>query len=410
MKKLLINIKELVGTHEENVLLRGESLSKLPSLKNAFLLVENDEILSFGEMKNIPEISCETIDVTGKIVLPSWCDSHTHIVFAGSRENEFVYKLKGLSYAEIAAKGGGILNSSKKLNDTSEEDLFNSALQRLKNLQKLGTGAIEIKSGYGLSLKGELKMLRVIKKLREETGMIIKSSLLAAHTFPEQYKENQEEYVTLIIKEIIPAAAEEKLADYIDVFCEKGFFSPKQTEQICIAAADYGLRPKLHVNQLNSIGGIETGIKNNALSLDHLETLNADEIKKLGLFSGVCTLLPTPAFYLRMQYQPARELINADAAIAIASDFNPGSSPSGNMNFVASLSAIQMKMLPEEVINAGTINGAFAMEVQNLAGSISKGKKANIIITKKIESITSLMYYFGDNLIDKVMLNGKFIL
>ena len=413
MTTLLINIKELVNVRTNNILLRGETLRDLPVIKNSFLLIEDDVINTFGSMSDlqwmVPNKPSEVIDLTGKFVLPSWCDSHTHIVFDGSRESEFVDKINGLSYAEIAAKGGGILNSSQKLNAASENSLFDQAWKRLKELQKLGTGAIEIKSGYGLTLDGELKMLRVIKRLKESSGMIIKSTFLGAHTFPEEYKYNHDGYIDLIINEMLPAVAKEKLADYIDVFCESGFFSPGQTDRICKAGRGYGLRPKLHVNQLNSIGGIEEGIANDAVSLDHLETLSKHEIEMLGKWKGISTLLPTAAFFLRMKFQPARELINAGAAIALASDYNPGSSPSGNMNFVNALSCIQMRMLPEEAINAATINGAFAIEEEDKVGSIMIGKRANLIITKEISSIASLSYNFGNNLIDSVLLNGQFV-
>ncbi len=413
MTTLFINIKELVNVRTSNVLLRGKDLRDLPVINNAFLLIEGDVISMFGAMADlewmIPNQPSNVMDLTGKFVLPSWCDSHTHIVFAGTRESEFVDKINGLSYAEIAEKGGGILNSSKKLNEAGEDELYNQAWKRLMELQKLGTGAIEIKSGYGLSLEGELKMLRVIKKLKERSGMIIKSTFLGAHTFPNEFKENHDGYIDLIINEMLPAIAKEKLADYVDVFCETGFFSPGQTDVICKAAKAHGLFPKLHVNQLNSIGGVEVGIANEAISLDHLETLTKNEIELLAHWKGICTLLPTPAFFLRMNFQPARELIDAGAAIALASDYNPGSSPSGNMNFVAAISCIQMRMLPEEVINAGTINGAFAMQEEQNVGSIMIGKKANIIITKEISTLASLPYNFGNNLIESVLLNGEFV-
>jgi imidazolonepropionase len=340
--------------------------------------------------------------------MPCWVDSHTHLVFAGSRETEFVDKIKGLSYAEIAARGGGILNSAKKLNETSEDELFIQSLMRLEEVSKMGTGAIEIKSGYGLCPEGELKMLRVIKKLKERSPLTIKSTFLGAHTFPLLFKEDHQGYIDLIINEMLPVIAAEKLADYIDVFCENGFFSPEETEAICRAGMQYGLKPKLHVNQLNSMGGIETGIKLNAVSLDHLESLTGNEIAQLSVWNGLCTLLPTAAFFLRMPMQPARQLIESGAAIALASDYNPGSSPSGNMNFVVSLSCIQMKMLPEEAINAATLNGAYAMEVGDQLGSITIGKKANLIFTKPVPSLAYIPYSFGNNFIDKVMINGEF--
>lgn len=413
MTTLITNIQLLVNTREETQILRGKQLAHLPCIENAFLLIDDGIIAEYGHMYElelkVPQLPLHVYDAGDGMVLPCWCDSHTHIVFAGSRENEFVDKINGLSYAEIAAKGGGILNSAKKLNETSEETLFTESMKRLKEITALGTGAVEIKSGYGLSVEGELKMLRVIKKLKEQSNLIIKSTFLGAHTFPIEYKENHERYINSIINEMLPVIAAEKLADYIDVFCEKGFFSPEETDLLCKAGAAYGLKPKLHVNQLNSIGGIETGIENNAISLDHLETLTDDEIKLLSAFNGISTLLPTAAFFLRMQYQPARALIDAGAAVALASDYNPGSSPSGNMNFVTALSCIQMKMLPEEVINAATINGAYAMEAAAEAGSISIGKKANLIFTKPISSLAYLFYSFGTNNIDRIMINGEWI-
>lgn len=413
MTTLITNIQQLVNVRDANNLLRGAALAELPSIESAFLLIEDDVIADFGYMYElelkVPQLPKHIIKADGQFVLPCWCDSHTHLVFVGSRENEFVDKIKGLSYAEIAAKGGGILNSAKKLNDTPEDELFNQAWKRLEEVAKLGTGAIEIKSGYGLTVEGELKMLRVIKRLKEKSNLLIKSTFLGAHTYPIQFKENHQAYIDSIINEMLPVIAAENLADYIDVFCETGFFTPEEMELICKAAAQYGLKSKLHVNQLNSIGGLQKAIELNALSVDHLETMTADDINDLAASSTIGTLLPTAAFFLRMQYQPARQLIDNGCAIALASDYNPGSSPGGNMNFVVALSCIQMKMLPEEAINAATINGAYAMELQDLAGSISIGKKANFIFTKPIPSLAYLPYSFGSNLIDKVMINGEFI-
>lgn len=397
----------------QNQLLRGNALAELPSIEDAFLLIEEDVIAAYGHMYElelkIPQLPKNIIDASGQFVLPAWCDSHTHIVFAGSRENEFVDKLKGLSYAEIAAKGGGILNSAKKLNDTSEDELFNQSWKRLIEVTKLGTGAIEIKSGYGLTVEGELKMLRVIKRLKEKSSLIIKSTFLGAHTYPLAYKENHQGYIDSIINEMLPVIAAEKLADYIDVFCETGFFSPEEMETVCKAGMRYGLKPKLHVNQLNSIGGLQKAIALNAVSVDHLETMTDDDVRDLSKSGTIGTLLPTAAFFLRMPYQPARQLIDNGCAVALASDYNPGSSPSGNMNFVVSLSCIQMKMLPEEAINGATLNGAYAMDLAPFAGSISKGKKANLIFTKPVPSLAFLPYSFSNNLIDKVMINGYFI-
>lgn len=412
MTTLFIHIKELFGVREETVLLRGAALAELPSIKDAFLLVEDAVIAAYGSMAEleiqVPQLPPVVIDVSGQLVLPAWCDSHTHLVFAKSREEEFVDKIKGRTYAEIAAKGGGILNSARVLAQTSEDELYRLAMQRLKETAASGTGAIEIKSGYGLTVDAELKMLRVIKRLKQQSNLSIKASFLGAHAFPPEYKENHEGYINLIIEEMLPAIAAEKLADYIDVFCEEGFFSVQEMEKICKAGARYGLKPKLHVNQLNSIGGIQSGIRLGAVSLDHLETMETEDIKSMAATQTIGTLLPTAAFFLRMAYQPARELIEGGAAIALASDFNPGSSPSANMNFVVALSCIQMKMLPEEAINAATLNGAFSMELQDQVGSITVGKKANLIFTKPIPSVAYLPYAFGNNLVDKVMINGVF--
>lgn len=409
---LITNIKLLVNTREKNQLLRGKELSQLPCIENAYLLIEDDDIVQFGRMEDLSTVNSQpstTIDASGQFVLPAWCDSHTHLVYAASREDEFIDKINGLSYAEIAAKGGGILNSAKKLNETSEDELFNLAWKRLEEVSKLGTGAIEIKSGYGLTVEGELKMLRVIKKLKEKSNLSIKTTFLGAHTFPLDYKENHKGYIDSIINEMLPVIAAEKLADYIDVFCETGFFSSEETETICRAGMGYGLKPKLHVNQLNSIGGVETGIKLNAISLDHLETMTDNDITKLSNSDSIGTLLPSAAFFLRMPFQPARKLIDAGSAIALATDYNPGSSPSGNMNLVIAMSCIQMKMLPEEAINAATINGAYAMELQHELGSITIGKKANLIFTKPIPSLAYLPYAFGSNHIDKVMIQGELL-
>ena len=410
---LFINISQLINVRQKNVQLRGAALANLPIIEDAYLLVEDGLIADYGCMYEleikIPKLPKNVQDVCGQIVLPTWCDSHTHIVFTDSREDEFVDKINGLSYAEIAAKGGGIINSAKKLNETSEDELYQNTLARLNELAKLGTGAIEIKSGYGLSVETEIKMLRVIKRLKENTDLIIKATFLAAHTYPLKFKENHKGYIDLIINEMLPIIAKEKLADYIDVFCETGFFSPQETDEICKAGIAVGLKPKLHVNQLNSIGGIEVGIENDAISLDHLETLTDAEIKQLGSFKGAATLLPTAAFFLGMPMQPARALIQAGAAVTLASDFNPGSSPSGNMNFVAALSCIQMKMLPEEVINAATINGAYAMQCETETGSIMIGKRADLIFTKKIASLAYLFYNFSMNNIDKVMVKGRWV-
>ncbi len=413
MTTLITHIKQLHGCREAPALLRGSALADLPFIENAFLLVEDGIIADYGAMHDlewkVPSLPKNIINAGGQMILPCWCDSHTHLVFSGSRENEFTDKIKGLSYAEIAAKGGGILNSARRLNETSEAILYSEAVKRLNELGRLGTGAIEIKSGYGLSVDGELKMLRVIKKLREQSDIIIKSTFLAAHAYPPEFKENHQGYIDCIINEMLPVIASEELADYIDVFCEEGFFSVAEMETICNAGMQYGLKPKLHVNQLNSIGGIQSGIQLGAVSLDHLETMSDADIKDLSQSSVIGTLLPSAAFFLRMPMQPARALIDAGAAIALASDFNPGSSPSGNMNFVVALSCIQMRMLPGEAINAATLNGAYAMEVTGQTGSITVGKNANCIFTKPIPSLAYLPYAFGNNLVDKVMIKGNFI-
>jgi imidazolonepropionase len=398
-----------VNTRESSGFLRGSELSILPKIKNAYIVVEGDTISDVGKMEDFRFAKEGNVFTGNTFVLPCWCDSHSHLVFAKSREEEFIDKIKGLSYAEIASKGGGILNSAERLNAISEDELFNRSWKRLKEVGKTGTGAIEIKSGYGLTLEGELKMLRVIKKLKEKSRFEIKSTFLGAHAFPAAYKENHEGYIDLLVNKMLPIIIREKLADYIDVFCEKGFFSPVEMIRICEAGKQFGLKPKLHVNQLNSIGGIEAGIQVKALSLDHLETLTDNEIQLLGKFEGASTLLPTAAFFLNSEMPPARKLIDAGAAVTIASDYNPGSSPSGNMNFVVSLSCIQMKMLPEEAINSATINGAAAMEIGKDYGSIAVGKKANLIFTKPIPSLGYLPYSFGENLIDKVMIKGDFI-
>jgi imidazolonepropionase len=406
------NIKQLVSTRQKNKLLRGKELAELPCIENAYLIIENGIIAAYGEMEMLESSVGDfnnIIDAAGQFVLPCWSDSHTHLVFAASREEEFVDKINGMSYAEIAARGGGILNSATKIAAASELELLRSAWRRLQEVIQLGTGAIEIKSGYGLSVEGELKMLRVIKRLKETSPIPVKATFLGAHTYPLEYKENHQGYIDLIINEMLPVIAKEQLADYIDVFCETGFFSPEETETICRAGMSYGLKPKIHANQLNLSGGTQVGVKLGAISVDHLETMDEDAILKLTNSQTIGTLLPTAAFFLRMQFQPARKLIDAGCAIALATDFNPGSSPSGNMNLAIAMSCIQMKMLPEEAINAATINGAYAMELQDEVGSITVGKKANLIFTKTIPSLAYLPYAFGSNLIDKVMIGGEWI-
>jgi imidazolonepropionase len=408
---LITHISQLVNVRAQTSLLRGSGLAELPCIENAYLLIEDDAIAGYGRMEALPAAlkATETINASGQFVLPAWCDSHTHLVFAASREEEFVYKIKGMSYADIAAKGGGILNSARKLQAASEDALFALAWKRLEEVSKMGTGAIEIKSGYGLTVESELKMLRVIKKLKEKSPLSIKATFLGAHTYPTEYKDNHEGYISSIINDMLPVIAGEHLADYIDVFCEDGFFSPEETERICRAGMAHGLKPKIHANQLNLSGGTQVGVKLGAISVDHLETMDEDAMQELAHSNTIGTLLPTAAFFLRMPFQPARQLIDAGCAIALATDFNPGSSPSGNMNLVVAMSCIQMKMLPEEAINAATINGAYAMELGDTLGSITVGKKANLIVTRPVPSLSYLPYAFGSNLIDKVMIAGQWI-
>lgn len=405
------NIKQLVGIGQPRAPLRGAQLATISTIPDAWLLAEDGIITGFGAMNNFPAslASVPFIDASDRLVLPSWCDSHTHLVFAASREEEFVDKIKGLSYADIAAKGGGILNSARKLGNASEDMLFTQAWNRLQELIRLGTGAIEIKSGYGLTVDSELKMLRVIKRLKEKAPVPVRATFLGAHTYPPGYKEDHQGYIDLIINDMLPVIAAEKLADYIDVFCEKGFFSPEETEQVCRAGMQYGLKPKIHANQLHLSGGVQTGVRLHAVSVDHLETMDEEAIHTLAGSDTIGTLLPGAAFFLRMAFQPARQLIDAGCAIALASDFNPGSSPTGNMNLLLAMSCIQMRMLPEEAINAATINGAFAMELQREVGSIAIGKKANLIITRPVPSLAYLPYAFGSNLVERVVVNGELV-
>ena len=409
MTTLFINIKELIQVRDKSVdKVSGKDMSVLPTIKNAFLLIENEIILDFGSMEKLGITKADTIiDVTGKLILPTWCDSHTHLVFADTREEEFVNRINGLSYEQIAQKGGGILNSATKLQNKPEEELYNAAAKRLEELIKTGTGAIEIKSGYGLTLESELKMLRVIKKLKENFPLPIKATFLGAHAIPNLFKEKREAYIKLIIDEMLPAIAAQKLADYIDVFCEKGYYSPEETNQILKAGLQYGLIPKIHVNQFNAIGGVKVGIDNNALSVDHLEVLTDEDVVYLRNSKTMPVSLPSCSFFLGIPYTNARKIIDANLPMALASDYNPGSSPSGNMNFVVSLASIKMKMTPEEAINAATINGAYALNLSHKAGSISKGKLANFIITKPIKSYSYLPYSFANNCIDEVFLRGK---
>jgi imidazolonepropionase len=408
---LITNIKGLVGVHpKEKLSLRGREMTNLPVLENAWLLLEDGLIKDFGSMSEIPShISNLTsrISIQGKFVFPSWCDSHTHIVFAAPREEEFVMKIAGKTYEDIATAGGGILNSAKKLEQATEDELFDSASIRLTDMIKQGTGAVEIKSGYGLTVESELKMLRVIRRLKDSFPIPIKATLLAAHAYPLAYKENHKGYINLIIDELLPLVAQENLADYIDVFCEKGFFSVAETNEILSAAAEYGLKPKIHANQLSVSGGVQIGVKHNAISVDHLEETDDEVLSTLANSETIATLLPSCSFYLNIPFANARGLINNNAKIAIATDYNPGSTPSGNMNFVISLACIKLKMLPEEAINAATLNGAAAMELSNQIGSIAIGKKANLIITRAMPSLAFLPYSFGQSQVETVILNGE---
>ena len=411
MTTLLINIKELLQVRETALAkVSGAEMAILPTIKNAFLLIKDNLIADFGTMDNVPKIATDKIiDATGKIVLPSWCDSHTHIVYAGNREQEFVDRINGLTYEEIANRGGGILNSAKKLNETSEEEIYEQSKLRLEEVIHLGTGAVEIKSGYGLTVEGELKMLRIIKKLAENYPITIKATFLGAHAFPIEYKDNHQGYIDLMINKMLPEIAKNKLADYVDVFCETGYFTVAQTEQIMKAGIKLGLEPKIHVNQFNSIGGIQAGIKYNALSVDHLEVMKPEDIEALKNTETMPVALPSCSYFLSIPYTPAREIITAGLALALATDYNPGSTPSGNMNFVVATACIKMKMTPQEAINAATINGAYAMGISETHGSITAGKKANLIITKPIPSYYQLPYAFGSNLIDNVIIEGEII-
>ena len=409
MKTLFRNIRELLQVREPGVeMLRGAEMKELPIIKDAWLLVEDGKIADFGEMRNLPELEAEeSIDARGKMILPSWVDSHTHLVYAGNREQEFIDRINGLTYEEIASRGGGILNSAKKLQETSEEELYQQSARRLEEVMKLGTGAIEIKSGYGLTTEAELKMLRVIRKLRENYDLPIKATFLGAHALPKEYKENKDGYLDLLIEEMLPQIAEEGLADYVDIFCEKGYFTVDDTNRLLEAGEKYGLRPKIHVNQFNSIGGIQAGLRHNALSVDHLEVMTREDIDSLKGSGTMPVALPSCSLFLSIPYAPAREMLETDLPLALATDYNPGSTPSGNMNLVVSLACIKMKMTPEEAINAATVNAAYAMDLSHSHGSITRGKAANLILTEEIPSYGFLPYSFGANHIEAVYINGK---
>lgn len=410
MSMLIKNIKKLVQTDNgKRLLTKGSEMANLPCIDNAFLYIKNDKIEDFGPMEKCNYKADVEIDASGRMVFPSFCDSHTHLVYAGSREIEYTDKIKGLSYEEIAKRGGGILNSAKRLQETSEEELFQQSMERINEIISFGTGAVEIKSGYGLTPESEFKMLRVIRKIKESTPLNVKATFLGAHSIPAEYRNNRTGYVDMVINEMIPTVAGEDLADYIDVFCDKGFFTVEDTDRILMAGTKYGLRPKIHANELDFSGGIQVGVKYNALSVDHLEFTGDKEIECLLNSETMPTLLPGAAFFLGMIDPPVRKMIDAGLPVALASDFNPGSSPSGNMKLILSMGCIKLKMLPEEAINAVTINSAYAMGVSEELGSIAKGKIANLFITKPIPSIEFMPYAYGSNLIEKVILNGEII-
>lgn len=409
MKTLIINIKELLQVREAGIKkVSGKEMAHLPMLNNAWLLIEDNLIAGYGTMDSCPDTAGLTlIDADGKAVLPAWCDSHTHIVYASNRVQEFVDRINGLTYEEIFNRGGGILNSAKKLNESSEDDIYKQSKQRLEEVMQQGTGAVEIKSGYGLTVEGELKMLRVIKRLKEESPVAIKATFLGAHAFPAEYKENHSGYIDLIVNEMLPKIAEERLADYIDAFLETGYFSVEETERIMKAGKKYGMPAKIHVNQFTAINGIEACVKHDALSVDHLEIVTDEDIEALKGSNTMPVALPTCSFFISIPYTPARKMMEAGLPLALATDFNPGTTPSGNMNLVVATACIKMKMTPEEAINAATINGAYAMGLKETHGSITIGKRANLIITQPIASYYQLPYAFGTNLIESVIIEGK---
>jgi imidazolonepropionase len=404
---LIINAKGIVQ-HNRSHVVRGKDMQELPVLENGWLMIEGDKICDIGHMDEpFHSPVNDVIDAEGRFVFPAWCDSHTHVVFAGSREGEFVDRIHGLTYEEIARRGGGILNSAKRLQQTSEEELFDAALARLEEVKKSGTGAIEIKSGYGLSYEAELKMLRVIRRLKSASPLMIKATFLGAHALPAEFKENRSAYIDLLVNDLIPEIAEEGLADYNDVFCDRGFFTVEETDRILEAGVKRGLRPKIHANELDYSGGIQVGVKYNALSVDHLECTGEAEIECLLNSETMPTLLPGTAFFLKLHYPPGRKMIDAGLPVALASDYNPGSCPSGKMPFVCSLACLYLGMSPEEAINAATMNSAYAMGVMDDAGSLVKGKKANLFITKKMPSLAYLPYAFGSDLVETVIINGE---
>ncbi|MEZ4973832.1 MAG: imidazolonepropionase [Cyclobacteriaceae bacterium] len=404
---LITNIKGLAQVRESTPgVIKGDAMAELPMLTNAFLAIKDGKIAEYGRMKNLPSSSAtRTINAEDRFVLPSFVDSHTHLVFAASREEEFVMKIKGASYAEIAAKGGGILNSANKLQQMSEDELFERTRKRADEIIRWGTGAVEIKSGYGLTVKDELKMLRVARKIGKETPLKVKTTFLGAHAIPKSH--TKEDYVKLVLEEMIPAVAEEKLADYIDVFCEEGFFSKEETIRIAEEGKKFGMRPRIHANQLKRSGGVQAGVEVGAISVDHLENIGEEEIEALRGSDTIPTALPGAAYFLNLSFPPARDLMSAGLPLAIASDYNPGSSPTGNMQMMVSMACIKMKMTPEEAFNAATINTAAAMEVLETHGSITRGKTANVLITKQVPSIAYLPYAFGTQWIEQVIINGQ---
>ena len=410
-KQIIINIKQLVGILKNGeTKICGEEMNNIYTIENAFLEITDNLISGFGKMEDFQiNDQYSVFEAKGKVVLPSWNDSHTHLVFAGTREKEFIDRINGLSYEEIAARGGGILNSANLLEITSEDDLFLSSSRRLEDVMKMGTGAIEIKSGYGLSHEGELKMLRVIKRLQESYDIPIKSTFLGAHALPKKYKNNKDQYINLIVNEMLPNIKEEGLADYIDVFCETNYFSVDDMQKVIEAGHKYGLKPKVHVNQFTSIGGIQKAIEWNAISVDHLEVMSENDFESLSNSDTIATLLPSCSFFIDIPYAPARKLITKNIPFALASDYNPGSSPNGNMNLVNALAAIKMKISPQAAINASTINGAYAMELADKTGSITIGKWANINISSEINSYGFMPYSFGQNHIEKSMIKGTWI-
>jgi len=409
---LLINIKKLLQIRSlDTSYVSGKEMDELPFIESAYLLINNDIIEEFGEMKNSPKNleKFRVIDCKEKMVLPSWCDSHSHIVFSGNRSNEFIDRIKGLSYNEIANNGGGILNSVDILRNTSKEDLLKQSTIRVKEVINQGTGAIEIKSGYGLNMESEKKMLEVISEIKKQNNITVKATFLGAHAFPREFTDNKREYIDLIVNKMMPQYNEARLIDFVDVFCEKGYFDIKQSERVLSKAKELGIRAKIHVNQFNSFGGIKLALKYEALSVDHLEVLTNEDLTNLKNGSTIPVALPTCSYFLGINYAPARKIIDSGLPLAIASDYNPGSSPSGNMNFVVSTACIKMKLTSEEAINAATINGAYAMGISDKVGSITKGKIANLIITKDINSINEIPYSFGSGKISEVILAGKII-